>query len=311
MPVQCSQELGVHHFVFRHEAPILRQWPMPPHLYRCSVQQPVQRLLTTAVQRLDRPYPARQVYVTGTFDNWAQSVKLDLTDNGFSKEVELPEDQAIHYKVCDSAAPFPAFAANLLRSLLFNSHFKPLSPTLCVRWHMTMPVEDRPAMGAFRRTSSASSKQKLAFSSGTVGVLVGHLRLQGRRWQKFAVRLERPIAPCVWWVRASTSRALSSWRKPKYLEVLHQWRDWFTTTSSFAISAASDADVYLQRQAASFFAFPPPSFSNAFISFISRQLPDLSLFAILHQFASKFFTFTPATLPPQPLCFTSFGNSSA
>ena len=47
--------------------------------------------------------------MTGTFDNWAQSVKLDLADNGFSKEVELPDNQKIHYKVrrsrCFSAFP--------------------------------------------------------------------------------------------------------------------------------------------------------------------------------------------------------------
>ncbi|KAL1961244.1 hypothetical protein VTO42DRAFT_3190 [Malbranchea cinnamomea] len=44
------------------------------------------------------PHPAQQVYVTGTFDNWAQTVKLDRTDHGFSKEVELPDDKKIHYK---------------------------------------------------------------------------------------------------------------------------------------------------------------------------------------------------------------------
>lgn len=48
-----------------------------------------------------RPHPANEVYVTGTFDNWSRSVKLEKTaDGAFSKEVELPDTNAkVHYKV--------------------------------------------------------------------------------------------------------------------------------------------------------------------------------------------------------------------
>ncbi|KAL8651917.1 MAG: hypothetical protein Q9226_004488 [Calogaya cf. arnoldii] len=48
--------------------------------------------------RWDRP--AGEVYVTGTFDDWAKSVKLDKVKEGdeFAKRVELPLGQNISYK---------------------------------------------------------------------------------------------------------------------------------------------------------------------------------------------------------------------
>ncbi|KAL8979568.1 MAG: hypothetical protein Q9205_005124 [Flavoplaca limonia] len=42
--------------------------------------------------------PAGEVYVTGTFDDWAKSVKLDKEGDGFAKRVELPLNQNISYK---------------------------------------------------------------------------------------------------------------------------------------------------------------------------------------------------------------------
>ncbi|KAL9639839.1 MAG: hypothetical protein Q9204_000945 [Flavoplaca sp. TL-2023a] len=48
------------------------------------------------VFRWDRP--AGEVYVTGTFDDWAKSVKLDKEGDGFAKRVELPLNQNISYK---------------------------------------------------------------------------------------------------------------------------------------------------------------------------------------------------------------------
>lgn len=47
-----------------------------------------------------RPQPANEVYVTGSFDNWTQRVKLDKSDDTFRKEVELAKvDEKIRYKV--------------------------------------------------------------------------------------------------------------------------------------------------------------------------------------------------------------------
>ncbi|KAI9699632.1 MAG: hypothetical protein M1836_002666 [Candelina mexicana] len=44
-------------------------------------------------------HPASEVYVTGTFDDWAKSVKLDKTGSGYEKKVELSEvDEKIYYK---------------------------------------------------------------------------------------------------------------------------------------------------------------------------------------------------------------------
>lgn len=48
----------------------------------------------------NREHSARDVYVTGTFDDWARSVKLDNKGTHFEKLVELPlANEKIYYKV--------------------------------------------------------------------------------------------------------------------------------------------------------------------------------------------------------------------
>lgn len=48
-----------------------------------------------------RPHAAEEVYVTGTFDNWSKSEKLEKVDGVFQKTVTLPNAQdKIYYKVC-------------------------------------------------------------------------------------------------------------------------------------------------------------------------------------------------------------------
>ena len=47
-----------------------------------------------------RDHPAEEVYVTGTFDDWAKSVKLERKGDGFEKLLDLPEtEEKIFYKV--------------------------------------------------------------------------------------------------------------------------------------------------------------------------------------------------------------------
>lgn len=48
-----------------------------------------------------RNHAASEVYVTGTFDDWSRSVKLDKKDGSrFEKLVELPQaEEKIYYKV--------------------------------------------------------------------------------------------------------------------------------------------------------------------------------------------------------------------
>jgi Glycogen recognition site of AMP-activated protein kinase len=49
-----------------------------------------------------RPHlDAKEVYVTGTFDDWGNSEKLDKVGDTFEKEVQLPDaSKKILYKVC-------------------------------------------------------------------------------------------------------------------------------------------------------------------------------------------------------------------
>jgi hypothetical protein len=41
---------------------------------------------------------ANEVYVTGTFDDWRRTVRLDKKGDVFEKSVELPSDQRVLYK---------------------------------------------------------------------------------------------------------------------------------------------------------------------------------------------------------------------
>lgn len=50
-----------------------------------------------------REHPSDEVYVTGTFDNWSKSVKLDRDGTAHEKTVNLPESsEKILYKVSSS-----------------------------------------------------------------------------------------------------------------------------------------------------------------------------------------------------------------
>ncbi|ODV82666.1 carbohydrate-binding module family 48 protein [[Candida] arabinofermentans NRRL YB-2248] len=44
---------------------------------------------------------ASEVYVTGTFDNWSKSCKLDKNESGFSKSIELPGEKILYKFVVD------------------------------------------------------------------------------------------------------------------------------------------------------------------------------------------------------------------
>ncbi|KAL8721779.1 MAG: hypothetical protein Q9181_007637 [Wetmoreana brouardii] len=70
-------------------------------------------------------HPADEVYVTGTFDDWAKSVKLEKEDGGFAKKVELPSGQKVSYKfvvdgnwTTDPTAPQEDDGANNVNNVL-------------------------------------------------------------------------------------------------------------------------------------------------------------------------------------------------
>ena len=56
-----------------------------------------------------RTHPATEVYVTGTFDDWARSVKLEKKGDHFEKLVKLPSaKEQIFYKVREANCRFQA-----------------------------------------------------------------------------------------------------------------------------------------------------------------------------------------------------------
>lgn len=60
-------------------------------------------LLTDATPAWEiRPHHADEVFVTGTFDDWGKTVRLDRKGDVFEKEVPLPAaEEKLHYKVRD------------------------------------------------------------------------------------------------------------------------------------------------------------------------------------------------------------------
>lgn len=56
--------------------------------------------LTDATWVAIRPHDANEVYVTGTFDDWGKTIRLDKKGDFFEKEVQLsPPEDKLHYKV--------------------------------------------------------------------------------------------------------------------------------------------------------------------------------------------------------------------
>ena len=49
-----------------------------------------------------RPYNASEVFVTGTFDDWGKTVKLDRVGDSFVKEVTILPVEKVQYKVWPS-----------------------------------------------------------------------------------------------------------------------------------------------------------------------------------------------------------------
>ncbi|GAW19758.1 hypothetical protein ANO14919_092480 [Xylariales sp. No.14919] len=64
-------------------------------------------------------HPATEVYVTGTFDEWKKTEKLEKIGDSFEKQVALPDTSSkIFYKVrwfisIVSASPSPEFSFSL------------------------------------------------------------------------------------------------------------------------------------------------------------------------------------------------------
>jgi hypothetical protein len=77
---------------------------------------------------LYREHPADEVYVTGTFDNWTKSVRLEKEGDIFSKTVDLKEPEGkIYYKVRQRQRATTRNANKLLSCSLpiFTLHLTP------------------------------------------------------------------------------------------------------------------------------------------------------------------------------------------
>ncbi|MCJ1464891.1 hypothetical protein MMC07_003506 [Pseudocyphellaria aurata] len=105
-------------------------------------------------------HAATEVYVTGTFDDWARSVKLDQKDgNRFEKLVELPQgDENIYYKfvvdgewTTDPTAPQESDGASNINNVLTPEHIV-----------KSQPASTAPDLGIMSNVTPQSTTAKLA-----------------------------------------------------------------------------------------------------------------------------------------------------
>lgn len=85
-----------------HHPPTFLEIRAAPFFFFCPTRKlffvSFRSLLTTSPTC--REHPAEEVYVTGTFDNWTKSVKLDKEGSVFQKTVQLENpSEKIYYKV--------------------------------------------------------------------------------------------------------------------------------------------------------------------------------------------------------------------
>lgn len=112
--------------------------------------------------RQPRHHPAHEVYVTGTFDDWAKSIKLENKGAHFEKVVELPlSNEKIFYKVrYPTAPPFQYETVQLLRNarnelFQYNVSHIPTPPKTkgggCANSFRCLTSSNRSAKGLARR----------------------------------------------------------------------------------------------------------------------------------------------------------------
>ena len=73
---------------------------------------------------MHREHPANEVFVTGTFDNWNKTQKLEKKGNVFEKEVSLPiAEEKIYYKVRILFSPSITVTSTALFAIELDSSF--------------------------------------------------------------------------------------------------------------------------------------------------------------------------------------------
>jgi hypothetical protein len=97
----------------------------------CSIPRPYYsfslRCPLTRISGEPRPYNANEVFVTGTFDDWGKTIKLDRNGDVFEKDVHFPvESDKVHFKVCHGHLACHSLAHDL--QLLSEPAFSSILP---------------------------------------------------------------------------------------------------------------------------------------------------------------------------------------
>jgi hypothetical protein len=97
------------------------------------------------------------VYVTGTFDNWSKSEKLEKVGDHFEKTVTLPEaTEAIFYKVRTRLLPTQS-SCFLLRCIPWQTSYTEPNPRLWFHAAVLRRTERRACLAAARDVLSTGS----------------------------------------------------------------------------------------------------------------------------------------------------------
>lgn len=128
---------------------------------------------------MDRPYAARDVHVTGTFDDWGKSEQLNKVGDHWEKEVDLPSaDEEIHYKfvvddewIVDENAP-KVKDGNNINNLLLPEQIK-RKPAAAAAAKEAPTVSTRPSVGLDLRRRAFLLLLHLCSTISTLDILRG------------------------------------------------------------------------------------------------------------------------------------------
>ncbi|RAL10909.1 carbohydrate-binding module family 48 protein [Aspergillus homomorphus CBS 101889] len=148
------------------------------------------------------PYNASEVYVTGTFDDWGKTVRLDRNGDVFEKEVELPAtDEKIQYKfvvdgiwTTDNRVPEEDDGDNNINNVLYPDQIQqPLQNGMAG----VTPDSTTAALaaGVPRESSSKANGYHPIFSSAAPGSTTAKLGQEVPLEQRATVPGSYPVTP--------------------------------------------------------------------------------------------------------------------
>ncbi|PYH43550.1 carbohydrate-binding module family 48 protein [Aspergillus saccharolyticus JOP 1030-1] len=149
------------------------------------------------------PYNANEVYVTGTFDDWGKTVRLDRNGDVFEKEVELPaSEEKIQYKfvvdgvwTTDNRVPEEDDGDNNINNVLYPDQIHPTTLQNGMAGVTPDSTTAALAAGVPKESSSKTNGYHSTISSAAPGSTTAKLGEEVPLEQRATVPGSFPITP--------------------------------------------------------------------------------------------------------------------